>query len=268
MSRRGSRSLVQRLTSPGILAPVLLGVAVIAVWQLGVFHTLFNLKTYTVPYPAAIWESMLEETDYLLKHIGITLPAALIGYGSGALLGFAIGSGLVRFAPRALSQVLPLLSATNALPIVALAPLVGLFVGHGLLTKVIVVAIMTTPVMAVFVVRGLTSVDNEARELMSSIEATSAQVYRFVQVPTALPFIFTGLKSMVVLALIGTIVTEAMRGFEGLGFVIADAMSGFEAATAWLALVTIAVIGIVAYLIVGLMERLVIPWDTASRTTS
>jgi NitT/TauT family transport system permease protein len=154
------------------------------------------------------------------------------------------------------------------LPIVALAPLVGLFVGTGLPTKVIVVAIMTTPVMAVFVVRGLTSIDNEARELMSSIEATSAQVYRFVQVPTALPFIFTGLKSMVVLALIGTIVTEAMRGFEGLGFVIAEALSGFEAATAWLALLTIATIGIVSYLIVGVMERLAIPWDAASRTAS
>jgi ABC-type nitrate/sulfonate/bicarbonate transport system permease component len=57
-----------------------------------------------------------------------------------------------------------------------------------------------------------------------------------------------------------------MRGFEGLGFVIADAMSGFEAATAWFALLTIALLGIVSYLIVGLVERLVVPWDTASRT--
>jgi NitT/TauT family transport system permease protein len=160
------------------------------------------------------------------------------------------------------------ISATNAIPIVALAPVVSLFLGSGLLVKVVVVAIMTTPVMVVYTVRGLLSVDAEARELMASIESTPSQVYRFLQVPTALPFIFTALKSMVVLALIGTIVTEAMRGFEGLGFVIADAMSSFDAATAWLALVTIAAIGIVAYLIVGLMERLAVPWDAASRTTS
>jgi NitT/TauT family transport system permease protein len=122
--------------------------------------------------------------------------------------------------------------------------------------------------MTVYTVRGLLSIDSEARELMASIESTPGQVYRFVQVPTALPFIFTALKSMVVLALIGVIVTEAMRGFEGLGFVIADAMSGFDAATAWLALVTIATIGIVAYLIVGLIERLAVPWDAASRTSN
>ena len=129
------------------------------------------------------------------------------------------------------------------------------------------VAFMTTPVMVVYTVRGLTSVNSEARELMASIESTPGQIYRLVQIPTALPYIFTALKSMVVLALIGVIVTEAMRGFEGLGFVIADAMSGFEAATAWLALVAIAVMGIVSYLIVGLVERLVVPWDTASRAS-
>jgi len=144
----------------------------------------------------------------------------------------------------------------------------GLFVGYGLPVKVIVVAFMTTPVMVVYTVRGLTSVNAETRELMASIESTPGQVYRLVQIPTALPYIFTALKSMVVLALIGVIVTEAMRGFEGLGFLIADAMSGFEAATAWLALVAIAFLGIVAYLIVGLVERLVVPWDAASRASS
>ena len=197
----------------------------------------------------------------------ISLPAAVIGYATGAILGFAVGSALVRFCAKADLAVPARHQRQNALPIVALAPLVGLFVGYGLPVKVIVVAFMTTPVMVVYTVRGLTSVNAEAKELMASIESTPGQVYRLVQIPTALPYIFTALKSMVVLALIGVIVTEAMRGFEGLGFVIADAMSGFEAATAWLALVTIAVMGIVSYLIVGLVERLVVPWDAASRTS-
>jgi NitT/TauT family transport system permease protein len=255
----------RRLTSPAVIAPLVLGAIVIAMWQAGVFHSAFNLKPYTVPYPSAILGAIDDDGDHLLKHVLISLPAAAIGYGTGALLGFGIGSALVRFAPRLISQLLPVISATNALPVVALAPLVGLFVGYGLPVKVIVVAFMTTPVMVVYTVRGLMSVDAEAKELMASIEATPGQIYRFVQIPTALPYIFTALKSMVVLALIGVIVTEAMRGFEGLGFVIADAMSGFEAATAWLALVAIAVIGIVSYLIVGLLERLAVPWDAASR---
>ncbi|MEX2547968.1 MAG: ABC transporter permease subunit [Chloroflexota bacterium] len=248
-----------------MVAPLLLGVLVIGAWQAGVFHSAFNLKPYTVPYPSAILAAIEDDGDHLLKHVAISLPAAVIGYLTGAGLGFLVATALVRFAPRLMTQVLPVISATNSLPIVALAPVVGLFVGYGLPVKVIVVAFMTTPVMVVYTVRGLMSVESEARELMASIESTPGQVYRFVQVPTAMPFIFTALKSMVVLALIGVIVTEAMRGFEGLGFVIADAMSGFDAALAWLALVTIAVMGIVSYLIVGLVERLVVPWDAASR---
>lgn len=260
--------ILRRLASPAVIAPILLGVVVVALWQLGAFHAAFNLKPYTVPFPDQIVGAVEESGGPLLEEAAVSVPAAIIGYGTGAILGFVIGSALVRFSPQLIRQILPVISATNALPIVALAPVVGLFLGHGLAVKVVVVAIMTTPVMTVYTVRGLMSVDAEARELMASIESTPGQVYRFVQVPTALPFIFTALKSMVVLALIGTIVTEAMRGFEGLGFVIADAMSGFDAATAWLALVTIAGIGIVAYLIVGLIERLAVPWDFAGRTTN
>jgi NitT/TauT family transport system permease protein len=256
----------RRLVSPQVVAPLVLGVIVIAVWQAGLLHSAFNLKPYTVPYPEKILEAIGDDGERMLQHVLITLPAAVIGYAVGAILGFGVASALVRFAPRLISQFLPVISATNALPIVALAPLVGLFVGYGLPVKVIVVAFMTTPVMVVYTVRGLTSVNSEAKELMASIESTPGQIYRMVQIPTALPYIFTALKSMVVLALIGVIVTEAMRGFEGLGFVIADAMSGFEAATAWFALLTIALLGIVSYLIVGLVERLVVPWDTASRT--
>jgi NitT/TauT family transport system permease protein len=86
-----------------------------------------------------------------------------------------------------------------------------------------------------------------------------------VQVPTSLPYLFTALKSSVVLALIGTIVSEAVRGFEGLGFVIIDSMGRFDAAKAWLALVAIAAIGIASYIAVEVVERLAVPWDAGSR---
>jgi NitT/TauT family transport system permease protein len=267
-ARRRRRFTWRRLASPAVIAPLALGAVVLVAWQAGLFHTAFNLKPYTVPYPSSILEAVGEDGDHLLKHVMLSVPGLVLGYATGAILGFAIATILVRFAPKLIAQVLPVVSATNALPIVALAPVVGLFVGNGLAVKIIVVAFMTTPVMVVYTIRGLTSVDAEAKELMASIESTPGQVYRYVQIPTALPYIFTALKSMVVLALIGVIVTEAMRGFEGLGFVIADAMSGFEAATAWLAVVTIAFIGIVSYLMVGLIERLVVPWDSAGRTTS
>ena len=83
--------------------------------------------------------------------------------------------------------------------------------------------------------------------------------------PSALPYLMTALKSCVVLALIGTIVTETLRGFEGLGFVIADSLSRFDAPKAWLALLVIAAIGICWYLVVEVLERVALPWESAIR---
>ena len=194
-----------------------------------------------------------------------SLPAAVIGYAVGMTLGFLIATILVRVAPKTISTVLPTLSATNSMPIVALAPLIASFTGSGLLLKVIVVTVMTTPLMTVYAVRGLTPVEPTALELMRSIEATRGQIFRAVRVPTALPFLFTAIKSAVVLALIGVIVSEAIRGFEGLGFVIVHSMGRWDAPRAWLALVAIAGIGIAWYLIVRLAERLALPWEEASR---
>jgi NitT/TauT family transport system permease protein len=128
-----------------------------------------------------------------------------------------------------------------------------------------VVAIMCTPTMIVYGVRGLTSVDPTALELMASYDAGRMAVFRSVRVPTALPFVLTAMKSCVVLALIGTIVTEVVTGFQGLGFVIIESLGAFRTVTGWLALLTIASLGIGWYLLVDLLERLIVPWEAAAR---
>jgi NitT/TauT family transport system permease protein len=250
---------------PGVIAPVVVGIAVLALWQGGVFHALFGLKTFTVPYPSGIVEGWADQGSDVVAAIAITVPAALIGFVAGGVVGLTIASLLVRFAPRVTDRILPFLSATNSLPIVALAPLVALFTGPGTLLKVIVVVVMTSPVMVVYAVRGLRDVEPAALELMASLEATPNQVYRMVRLRTALPFVFTALKSCIVLALIGTIVSESVRGFEGLGFIVVNSMGNFNIALAWLALVAIAALGIGLYLVVEALERVVVPWEAFQR---
>jgi NitT/TauT family transport system permease protein len=267
--RRGRQSLAARatraITSPVLIAPLAVAVAVLAVWQAGAFHALFNIKTFTVPYPTSIGEALSEAGPQITTAIGATLPAALIGYAAGMSLGLIVASVLVRFAPRSIPNLLPVLSASNAIPIVALAPVLAVWLDPGITLKVVVVTVMTVPTMVIYAVRGLSNVEPNALELMDSIEASKNQVYRLVRVPTALPFLFTALKSSVVLALIGTIVTESIRGFEGLGFVIADSLSRFDAPKAWLALVVIAAMGICWYVVVEVLERVALPWESASR---
>jgi NitT/TauT family transport system permease protein len=250
---------------PALVAPVVVLVAGLALWQGGAFHALFGLKTFTVPYPSAIVAGWDDNSDLITSAIAVTLTAAVLGYALGMALGIALASLLVRYAPTLVDRLLPFLSATNSLPIVALAPLVALFTGPGVILKVIVVAFMTTPIMVVYAVRGLREIDPNALELMDSLEATPGQVYWMVRIRTALPFIFTALKSSIVLALIGTIVAESVRGFEGLGFVIAQSMGSFKAAEAWLALIAIAAIGIGWYAVIEALERVVVPWEAARR---
>ena len=260
-----ARRLTQRILAPVVIAPVTLALVFLTLWQTGTLHGIFSLPTYNVPYPSTIFDELGENGPVIWKAVQASLPAAFIGYAVGMSLGFVIATILVRVAPGTISTILPTLSATNSLPIVALAPLIASFTGSGLLLKVIVVTVMTTPLMTVYAVRGLTSVDPTALELMRSIEATRGQIYRAVRVPTALPFIFTALKSAVVLALIGTIISEAVRGFEGLGYVIIQSMGRWDAPRAWLALLVIAGTGILWYLAVQILERIVLPWEEASR---
>jgi NitT/TauT family transport system permease protein len=256
---------LRRLWTPIVIAPIVVLVAVLGLWQGGAFHALFGLKAFTVPLPSTIVAGLPKNGELIAEALSATVPAALIGYACGMSLGFVVASALVRFAPGLVARVLPILTATNSLPIVALAPLVALFTGPGIGLKVIVVTIMTTPIMIVYAVRGLRHVDPTAIELMDSFDATPGQVYRMVRVRTALPFVFTALKSSVVLALIGTIVSEAVRGFEGLGYVIVDSMGSFKAALAWLALIAIAAIGITWYVVIEVLERVLVPWEGSNR---
>lgn len=255
----------RRLWMPALIAPLVVLVVFISAWQAGVFHALFALQLFSVPLPATIVTGLPQNGRVIVAAASITLTAALLGYASGMSLGFLLASVLVRFVPSLTPRLLPMLTATNALPIVALAPLVALFTGAGVALKVIVVTVMTAPIMTVYAVRGLREVDPMALEMMASLEATPGQVYRLVRVRTALPFVFTALKSSVVLALIGTIVSEAVRGAEGLGYVILLWTRRYDAAGAWLALIVIAVLGIAWYVAVELIERVVLPWEVANR---
>lgn len=263
---RGIRSVVDRSAAPTV-APVLVLVGVFVAWQSGVFHAVFGFKEFTVPFPTTIVSDLPRNGPIIAAAIGVTLPAALLGYACGATLGFVIGSLLVQIWPGLVGRILPVLSATNSVPIVALAPLVALFTGPGLLLKVIVVTIMTTPISTVYTVRGLRSVEPTALELMESLDASRRQVYLMVRLQSALPFVLTALKSSVVLALIGSIVSEAVRGFEGLGYVILDSMGKFQASLAWLALLAIAAIGIGWYVLIEMLERVMVPWESSLRRT-
>ncbi|HET9457015.1 MAG TPA: ABC transporter permease subunit [Candidatus Limnocylindrales bacterium] len=263
--RSWATSTVRRVVTPAVLGPLVVFVAVVGVWQLGVFHAVFNMKTFTVPYPSGIVGGIGEHAPRLIAALSESLPAAVVGYAGGIVLGFALASLLVLAAPGLANRVMSVLASVNALPIAALAPLLALWIGAGFGLKAVVVVIMVTPTVVVYTMRGFTSVDPMTLELLASYEATGPTVFRTVRVPTALPYVLTAMKSCVVLALIGVIVTEVVTGFSGIGFVIVASLGAFQTVQGWLALLTVSAIGITWYLLLEGLERFAVPWDAATR---
>jgi len=263
--RRSVPSAIRRVATAAVLGPLVVFLVVVGLWQLGLFHAIFNLKTFTVPYPSGIVGGIEEHAPRLIAALAESLPAAVVGYAGGIALGFALASILVLAAPGLANRVMSVLASVNALPIAALAPLLALWIGAGFGLKAVVVVIMVTPTVVVYTMRGFTSVDPMTLELLDSYEATGATIFRTVRVPTALPFVLTAMKSCVVLALIGVIVTEVVTGFSGIGFVIVASLGAFQTVQGWLALLTVSAIGITWYLLLEGLERVAVPWDAAAR---
>jgi NitT/TauT family transport system permease protein len=247
-----------------ILPPILLAVVVIVVWQAGLIHQVFGLESFTLAYPLDIVRALAEEGGQLVRHAAYTLAEAGAGFLIGSIAGFVAALALseVSWARRG---VLPIVSGLAAMPVIALAPLMALYFGRGLSSKIAVVVIMTMPPMAVTAYKGFSSVDPELGELMVSLAATRRDMFRRLRLPWALPFVFTGLKLNVTLSLIGAIIAEFFAAEAGLGYRMSYALDTFDMPMAWGTMLLAALLGVLWYQGVSLVERLAIPWHASVR---
>jgi NitT/TauT family transport system permease protein len=249
-----------------LLAPVVVFFVVIIGWELLI--DALGIKAFVLPKPSAIVAALQENWT---EGFGIypSARATLIEAVGGFLIGTAAGV-LVAFASArwlsAQHALLPLAVAAGAIPIIAFAPLMNNWFGVlSPLSKMMMAAVLVFfPVMA-NVTKGLTQVEPGALELMRSYAATDAQVLRKVRVPNALPYFFTALKLATTLALIGAIVGEYFGGASlVLGRIIVQSASALKFDVTWAAITVAAIAGIVFYLLVAAVERLVIPWHSSA----
>ncbi len=244
-----------------IVAPVVFFFVLVVLWQGHVFNDVFGLEEFAVPLPDQIVSAAGDNRDALLSGFGETFQAVVLGWSFGNLLGFAIALGLLALPPSIAPRIGGAFSAVQALPIIALAPLVAMWIDATLWFKTVTVIIMVFPSMVVYAYRGMTSVDPTALELTRSYDAATWQVFRLIRLPTAVPQIFTSLRYSVILALIGVVVCEILKSADGLGYEIHDALQRFSAAQAWAAVGILALTGIVSYSLLLMLERLVVPWS-------
>ena len=260
----GNRSLVGerwlRQYGPAIAVFVL----ATALWEALIW--LFNIQVYLLPAPHVIAQTFVELSGSLLDKGLYTFREALSGYVIGCVLGLLVAIAASRWSLVA-EALVPYAVATNAVPIIALAPLALVWFGVEEGSKVAIVALMTFFPMLLSTYKGLTTCPPASLELMRSYAAQPADVYMKLRFPNALPYIFNALKICTTLSMIGAVVGEFFGGpaFRALGVFIKSENAIAHNKEAWAAIIVACALGLAFYGSVAWLERFVMPWHLSQR---
>ncbi len=273
LSHRSGRSLtpmaieaVKRPVERGpVGAPSLVGVrpvvtllGLVAVWQLVV--TLSGVPPFILPGPVPVLATLVERWPLILGHAWITASEILIGFFLGAILGTISGLLLASFA-TARRWLLPVFVVSQALPVFALAPLLVLWLGYGMASKVaMAVLIIYFPITAAFY-DGLKRADPEMLDLVRLLGASRFDMIRLIRLPAALPSLASGLRVAASVAPIGAVVGEWVGSSGGLGYLMLHANARMQIDLMFAALLVLAAMALALYLAVDRLGRRVAPWQ-------
>ncbi|MEV5767477.1 ABC transporter permease [Micromonospora sp. NPDC052213] len=242
--------------------PLLGALIALIVWWL-VTSVLELVHPASLPPPQAVWRSLTTSADVLLPALGVTTLLTLVGFLLSAVAGVLIGMALA--ASRRVERMFaPLLVAVNAVPKIALGPLLVVSVGWGEKPILTMVFLLCFFPIVLSTATGLTTTPADLAELARSLNASWWQAFRKVRFPAALPQVFVGLKVAMPLAAIGAVIGEFYSDKPGLGYQILQYNGIGDTATAWAAIVLIALMSILLYSALSLVERLALPWVRAT----
>jgi NitT/TauT family transport system permease protein len=238
------------------------GIAIILVlWQ--AYTDLFGVSRIVLPSPLDILRASIERFDLLVRETWPTFLETIYGFGLAILIGIPLAVCVAN--SRTLNLMLyPILIAAQSIPKVAIAPIVLVWFGLGMESKLAIAFLVAFFPIVVDTATGLRATPSGLLELARALRATPTQVFVKVQFPAALPFIFSGAKVAVTLAVIGAVIGEFVGSNNGLGNLLLTANSQLDSALAWAALVWLSVLGIVMFAVVALAERLFAPWTDAA----
>src|SRR5262245_22049753 len=240
--------------SSGWIPPVLTFALAIALWEVVVRG--FGVPLYLLPAPSGILGAFFQQPGYLLQIGLFTFGEALAGFAVGCALGALVAAVCVRF-PLLAEGLVPFSVASNAVPIVALSPLLGIWLGSiSPASKIGVVAIMTFFPTLINVHRGLISPSADALQLMRSYAARERDIFLKLRLPAALPFLFNALKICASLSMIGAVVAEFFGGRQNsLGVYIKSQAGILRLRECWSAILMACLLGIAFYLLIAAAER-------------
>jgi NitT/TauT family transport system permease protein len=242
--------------------PLLAVVAVLIVWATVV--RVFDIPDYLLPAPQAVAARIAKDYPLLWKHGIYTLFSVLTGFLASIAIAVPIAFVIVinRTMERA---VMPFLVMSQTIPKVAIAPILVVWLGFGILPKIAIVFLISFFPIVVSTVVGLKSVETDMIDLVRSMGARTGKIMLRVRAPAALPQMFAGFKIAVCLAVVGAIVGEFVGSDRGLGFLLLTSTGTLDGTLVWSALFVLIAMGVALFAIVSKLERLAIPWHVSVR---
>jgi NitT/TauT family transport system permease protein len=234
--------------------------AVLGLWQLVVEG--FEVPLFLVPAPTAIARALYNglSSNLYLEHAYVTVNETLIGFVIGCALAFVLGS-IIALSRTVEYYLYPFIVMFQAVPKVALVPLLVMWFGIGMTSKIVGAALVAFFPLMVNTIVGLRSADEDRINLMRSLSASRWQIFRMLQLPNALPFLFAGLEVAMIFALIGAIVTELQSAHRGLGMLMQSMTFTMDTAGQFSILVILAFLGLILNGFISLLRRRVLFWD-------
>lgn len=230
---------------------------ILVVWEL--FVNFSGIKEYILPSPLMISKAFSETYSLLWAHSMQTIIETLLGYLLAVLIGFILAM-LMELIPVVKSMLYPLIVLSQTIPIMAVAPLLIIWFGYGLLPKVVVVVLVCFFPITVSLVEGLEAVDRDMERLLLAMGASSWQIFKIVQLPGALLSFFSGLKISATYSIMGAVIAEWLGASKGLGVFMIRSMNSFLTARVFASIVVISVLSLVFFGFMVILARLVMPW--------
>ncbi len=231
---------------------------VLLIWQL--ISDAGGIKAYLLPSPAHIGLALVQNIPVLMQHIAVTMWEAFAGLFIGIALAFIISVAMDR-SELLYKSFYPLLVVSQTVPVVAIAPLLVLWLGYGVAPKIVLIILVCFFPIVVGMLDGFKSVDSDAVTLLKAMGASKIQIFRHIKLPSCLGGFFAGLKISVSYAVVGAVIAEWLGGNAGLGVYMTRVRKSYAYDKMFAVIILISVISLLLMKAVVVLEKKAMPWN-------
>ncbi len=245
-----------------IAEPVLFFVALLVLWE--VLVNLVDVPSFILPPPRDLWVAFVDKLPILGSHALITFAESVGGFALSLFLGVGFAIAVV-YSRHLQNTIYPLIVILYAMPKSALAPLMVIWIGYGMLSKMAISFLVAFFPIVVNTVVGLKEVEPELLDLARINRASQLDIFTKIRLPNSLPYMFAGIKVALILSVTGAIVAEFVAANEGLGYLILQALYSLDTALTLVILLILALLSLALFLAVQFLQKKIAPWSAEVR---